>query len=154
MTPPEASTRALPEYSFAFLTSRQAASPLTPATCGYCGAEAWPREYIPSALTWGHWGGATPRQYALLLRSLKLTSPWEWEELSSEHDGICVFAFRVFLFIFIFFSSLSEPEPGLFETAPAQTKMFRRLRLRPKCASSGSAPLIIIFQWGTLYFTY
>ena len=39
-----------PEHSGTFL-SRQAASPLlatdplTPATCGYCGAEAWAQEY-------------------------------------------------------------------------------------------------------------
>ena len=46
------------DYSCMFL-ARQATGPLiatsllTPATLGYCGAVAWPREYPPPALTWG-----------------------------------------------------------------------------------------------------
>ena len=59
-------------------------------------------------------GGATPRQYALLLRPLKVARLLEWEELSSECDGFYVFAFHPLRFLFYDPSSPLEPEPKLF----------------------------------------
>ena len=90
--------------------------------------------------------GAAPRQCALPLRSLKLASSWEWEELSSEYDGFCIFAFHVFfLMILLSFEAglklfLDGSRSGSKQnvpTAPAPAEMYRVwwLQLRSSCAS-------------------
>ena len=80
-------------------------------------------------------GGAGKSRGKVLSRSLKLVSPWEWEELSSKYDGFRVFTIHVYVFFLWIFLSFGAGAETFLDSSGAGSSSEQNVLMAPAPAS-------------------